>query len=142
MGDRTSLEIWFGNVEKWGPAAESFISVHGAKVWIAAETHLRSDGLASVAARFPNHAMFAAPAFPTGRSEEGTHAGLLALISRDFFAVGVDEALIKDVCGHGASQRRWCAAVLRLSGGSVLLIGGYFVSGQKLNSGENLVILA
>ena len=141
-GNQVPLEIWFGNVEKWGPAAESFISAHSAKVWIAAETHLRSDGLASVAARFPNHALFAAPAFLTGRSEEGTHAGLLALVSREIFAVGIDEALLKDVCGQGASQRRWCATVLRLSGGSVLVIGGYFVSGQILKSEENLVILS
>ena len=65
------------------------------------------DRFVGVAARFPNHALFAAPAFLTGRSEEGTHAGLLTLIAREVFAVGIDEALLKDICGQGCSRRRW-----------------------------------
>ena len=75
-----ALKVYFANPDKWGPTAEGFLSTHAGEVWGVAEHHLQAEQLSTVKRRLKQHRVYAEPAALTGKSQAGTHAGVMLLM--------------------------------------------------------------
>ena len=137
-----TLKIFFGNPDRWGPTAEGFLSTHGGQVWGIAEHHMQTEQLEIVKKRLKQHRVYAEPAALTGKSQAGTHAGVMLLMRAPLLAL----PLPSDVLGKVAPRidgeaRRWVAGTLRVRGCTLLILTVYLFTGLSLHAPENVNVM-
>ena len=147
MGPRTTrqrtLSISHANVTRWGPQAEGFCAGATPEVLMIAEAHLNAASFENVGNRMSRHGWnpYRANAFPTGKSVEGTSAGVCVFTRKSHLASPVDECVIaSSALGHDPMFLKWVPVVLRLKGVSALLVELYLITGIGM-VGQNLEIL-
>ncbi len=111
-------------------------------VMMVCETHLQPALAKDLADRMKQSglASFYEAADRTGRSQEGTTAGIVVLVRSDWYPTAADADLVQLAGrGHPLAQR-WVAAELRLSTVAAMLIECYSVTRQSMKS-DSLEIL-
>ena len=116
-----SMRIKFGNVTKWGPRAWAYVADGLADVdgFAFVETHLNLTNSNKVASKLKlaGWRTRIAPATATGRSESGTHGGII--YGQRAHLAGFAPPLLH---AREAPPDQWAARIIRAKGADILFI--------------------